>query len=93
MVVLQSIICSCMSKKRRTAPVKPNKELSLLFHEFILNHPPSRVSVHLRSILLDYIGSQLRTGFPVDFDIWIWELSDLFDLLDRAAGQEKTSKL
>ena len=42
------------------------------------------VSRHLRCIVLDYIHSQLDTGLPVDFDIYLQELYDLFALLDTA---------
>lgn len=67
------------------ASLKPNKKLTEEFYRFINSHSPKEVNRHLRLILLDYMGSQVRIGFPLDFNTYLWELSDLFDLLDRAA--------
>ncbi len=65
--------------------LKPSKKLTEEFYQFINSHSPKEVNRHLRLILLDYKSSQVRTGFPLDFNNYLWELSDLFDLLDSAA--------
>ncbi|MGC4035229.1 MAG: hypothetical protein QM764_04645 [Chitinophagaceae bacterium] len=65
--------------------LKPNKKLTDGFYEFINSHSPKEVSRHLRCILLDYMSWQIKTGFPLDFNKYLWELADLFDLLDSAA--------
>lgn len=70
-------------------PQKSSKELTGKFYQFIENHSPVQVSRHLRGILLDYIGHQLNTGLPPDFNIYIWELYDLFELLDYAADEKE----
>ena len=64
---------------------KDRKFISARFHAFLATHPPLQVNRHLRSIFMDYISSQLNTGFPLDFDDYLWELSDLFELMDDAA--------
>ena len=78
-----------MSKKNPSKK-KLSKKLSAKFHDFIINHPPAQVSKHLRCILLDYISAQSKTGFAPDFDVYICELYDLFELLD-AAGERVES--
>ncbi len=64
-----------------------SKTLKEKFREFIENHPPSLVSRHLRGLLLDYMMLQQRIGFPLDFNTCLWELSDLFVLLDCATDE------
>ena len=64
-----------------------SSKLTEKFCEFITQHPPSLFSRHLRSLLLDYIIQKQKTGFPVDFNVHLWELSDLFILLDCAADE------
>jgi hypothetical protein len=66
---------------------KLSRNLSEKFREFITQHPPSRFSRHLRALLLDYMIHQQRIGFPLDFHIQLWELSDLFALLDCAEDE------
>jgi hypothetical protein len=63
---------------------KLNKE----FQNFISNHNPKQVSRHLRIILLEYIEAQLDTGLPVDFRATLWEMNDLFSLLDEAEDMQ-----
>ncbi|HSU26789.1 MAG TPA: hypothetical protein VLJ68_00285 [Chitinophagaceae bacterium] len=67
---------------------KRNKVLTEKFFQFIDHHPPVRVSRHLRNILLDYISHQVETGLPLDFHVYLWELYDLFELLDMAADEQ-----
>jgi hypothetical protein len=54
------------------------------FQEFVHMHAPALVSRHLRCILLDYIRARVNTGLPVDFEIYLEEFYDLFELLDEA---------
>ena len=68
---------------------QPGKDLSEKFREFITQHPPSLFSRRLRHLLLDYMIHQQKIGFPLDFGTCLWELSDLFDLLDCAADEWK----
>ena len=64
-----------------------SRHLTEKFREFITRHSPGLVSRHLRSMLMDYIIAQQKTGLPSDFETRLWELSDLFDLLDCAADE------
>lgn len=73
--------------------LKPSKKLTEEFYQFINSHSPKEVSRHLRLILLDYMSVQVRTGFPLDFNEYLWELSDLFDLLDSAADHLEERKI
>jgi hypothetical protein len=68
-------------------PKKLSRNLSEKFREFIIQHPPTQFSRHLRGLLLDYMINQQRQGFPLDFHIYLWELADLFELLDCAADE------
>jgi len=69
------------------AKKKLGRNLSENFREFITQHPPSGFSRRLRNLLMDYMIHQQKTGFPPDFNIHLWELSDLFELLDCAADE------
>ena len=73
-----------MSRHHSVRQEQSRKRISELFLDYISNHRPRMVSRHLRCIVLDYIHSQLDTGLPVDFDIYLQELYDLFALLDTA---------
>lgn len=66
---------------------KLSRNLSEKFHEFITLHPPSLFSRNLRCLLLDYMIRQQKIGFPADFSTHLWELSDLFRLLDYAEDE------
>jgi hypothetical protein len=70
-------------------PVKRKRsaQLNSKFYEFLEQHSPLQVGRHLRNIFLDYVSNQLRTGLPPDFHIYIWELYDLFALLDIASDE------
>lgn len=71
-----------------TEPTKKlSRDLAEKFREFITEHSPSEVSRHLRSLLLDYMIHQQKTGLPLDFDVYLNELSDLFELLDFASDE------
>jgi hypothetical protein len=71
---------------------KLSKNLTEKFRAFITQHSPSSVNRHLRGLLLDYMIYQQKIGFPSDFDTRLWELSDLFDLLDCAANEWEHAK-
>ncbi|MDP4261631.1 MAG: hypothetical protein Q8941_03805 [Bacteroidota bacterium] len=68
-------------------PQKLSRNLSEKFRDFLIQHPPSGFSRHLRGLLMDYMIAQQMQGFPLDFHICIWELSDFFELLDCAADE------
>lgn len=57
--------------------------------QFCETHYPGRVSSNLRRMLLDYLDNELRIGIPVYLDELLWQLNDLFDLLDLA--QQETA--
>jgi hypothetical protein len=69
-----------------------SKKLTEKFHEFITLHSPVQVSRHLRNLLLDYISNQVKTGLPPEFHIYLWELYDLFDLLDCVADEQENDR-
>ena len=64
-----------------------SKKLHGRFSRFVNSYPPAQVSKHLRCILLDYIHDQMDGGLPLDFDIWLEEFYELFELLDMAAEE------
>lgn len=78
-----------MSKERKK---KIARDLSEQFLNFITQHPPSEFSRRLRNLLLDYMMEQQKIGFPLDFHIHLWELYDLFALLDCAADEWEKQK-
>ena len=80
-----------MVSKPPTKKKRLSKKLSARFYRFFETHPPQRVSCHLRCILLDYLGSQAVNGLPTDFDIYAWELYDLFNLLDEASKEVEST--
>ncbi len=73
-----------MPKKKRVRRKDLKKALFTRFEQFISQHPPAEFSRHLRSVFFDYLSIQVRSGFPADFDIYLGELYDLFELLDYA---------
>ena len=73
-----------MSKSKRVQKKNLNKALLARYKEFLKAHPPAAFSRHLRTVFFDYLSLQVRTGFPLDFDIYLGELYDLFELLDHA---------
>jgi hypothetical protein len=71
------------------APVKhiPKKLSSALQEEtlrFFETHPPAVVSKNLRRILIDYLYRELEIGVPIHLPASLWQLYDLFELLDAA---------
>ena len=76
-----------MSQLESVMNKMPSKKLMARFAAFVNNYPPKSVSKHLRCMLLDYIHSQLDAGLPLDFDVWLEEFYELFEILDLA-GEE-----
>ncbi|NCT76503.1 MAG: hypothetical protein GXC78_18350 [Chitinophagaceae bacterium] len=66
-----------MNKKQR-------KLLRRQFFDFIETHPPGEFNPALRRMLLDYMAREINVGFYTDFDMLLFGLSDLFELLDSA---------
>lgn len=73
-------------------PAKISKALSQKFRSFLINHPPSAFNRRLRALFMDYLIQQEKTGFPLDFNLLLWELSDLFELLDCAEDEWERGK-
>lgn len=69
-----------------------SRKLTEKFREFITNHSPSGFSRHLRCLFFDYLQEQSKKDLPVDFDMYVWELYDLFDLLDCAIDEWENAK-
>lgn len=61
-------------------------EAVTLFIEFA---PPARVSKHLRRILLDYISRE-KDCLPIEFEVYLADMSLLFDLLDTMVELNST---
>jgi hypothetical protein len=70
-----------------------NKKLSpALKHElrrFCETHECERVSHNLRRMLLSYLDYELRVGVPIYLEELLWQLNDLFDLLDTVQQETK----
>ena len=66
--------------KRNTTPDVDAKLISALT-VFLDASPPPRLSKHLRRILLDYISRE-EDCLPIDFDVYLSDLSNLFEFLD-----------
>jgi hypothetical protein len=67
-----------MQKMQRT------KELTDQFYIFLENNPPQLFSRHLRLIFFGYLSFEMNSGITRDLKDHLWEISDLFDLLDYA---------
>jgi hypothetical protein len=59
------------------------KELSRYF----ATHNAAKLSRNLRCMLLDYLAYELRVGVPLYTEELLWQLNDLFELLDLAAQE------
>ena len=73
-----------MSKKMCVGKKELKKDLCARFQSFITIHPPREFNRHLRAVFFDYLTLQAGTGFPADFDLYLGELYDLFELMDYA---------
>ena len=61
---------------------KANKVLRTAAMQFVTDCVPFRFSRNLRKVLLDYI-SQNKDCLPLDFDIYLLDFNNLFELLDK----------
>lgn len=70
------------------APTFKSKKLTPAFAEelcrYFATHNAANLSRNLRCMLLDYLAYELRVGVPLYLDELLWQLNDLFDLLDHA---------
>jgi hypothetical protein len=73
------------------ATTPPKKKLSptlkYQLRRFCETHYPGRVSSNLRRMLLDYLDNELQVGIPCYLEELLFQLNDLFDLLDTAAQE------
>ena len=58
------------------------------FQDFISNHNPKEVNRHLRDMFMEYVNSLHESGLPLDLRHIIWEMNDLFALLDDAEDMQ-----
>lgn len=56
---------------------------------YFATHHAARLSRNLRCMLLDYLAYELRTGVPLYIDELLWQLHDLFELLDVVEEETK----
>ena len=56
---------------------------------YFATHDAARLSRNLRCMLLDYLAYELRTGVPLYIDELLWQLHDLFELLDVVEEETK----
>lgn len=59
-------------------------ELAAALHRFFTTHRAASVGKNLRCMLLDYLACELRIGVPFYLDELLWQLSELFELLELA---------
>ena len=72
-----------MKKDKQPSKLKKNNSvLHTAAMQFIADCAPFRFSRNLRKLLLDYM-SQNKDCLPVDFDIYLLDFSNLFELLDK----------
>jgi hypothetical protein len=73
------------------APLNPAKkfspELSEAFIRYFETHNAAKLYANLRRMLLDYLSAELRVGVPLFLDEFLWQLGDLFELLDTVSGE------
>jgi hypothetical protein len=70
-----------MKSRKQNQPHDINPKLIAAFQVFIDATPPLRLNNHLRRILLDYIARE-KDCLPIDFDVYLFDLSHLFEFLD-----------
>lgn len=68
---------------------KHSNELSGQFFAFIEAHPPRKFSNSLRRMLLDYLAHEVNVGLHTHFDMFLYDLYDLFELMDKAEGYQR----
>jgi hypothetical protein len=72
-------------KSKKTVQISNEADLKLNYQgvfELIESIDSQRTSKSLRTIVLDYISTQ-RNALPIDFDVWLYDFSLLFDILDE----------
>ena len=79
---------STMANKQLT-----EKQISAALKEeitrFFRTHKAGVFSKHLRCMLLDYLAQELRIGVPLYLDELLWQLYELFELLDMAEQETR----
>ncbi len=69
---------------------KLTPELKHALRQFFETHDAERVNSNLRRMLLSSLENELHVGVPFYFDEWLWQVNDLFELLDTAAKETKS---
>lgn len=70
-----------------TTNKKLSSELVAELIQYFSTHNAAKLSRNLRCMLLDYLAYELRVGVPLYTDELLWQLNDLFELLDVAAKE------
>lgn len=77
-----------MKKIKQHVKIKNNNiVLQTAALQFIADCTPFRFSRNLRKLLLDYI-SQNKDYLPVDFDVYLLDFNNLFELLDKIDDEQ-----
>jgi hypothetical protein len=69
---------------------KLTPELKQAFRLFFEIHHPEWVSRNLRRMLLSCLENELKIGVPLYFDEWLWQINDLFELLDTVTKETES---
>lgn len=67
------------------------KDLREQFLSFIHIHPPRKFSNAMRRMLLDYLAREVNIGLHIEFDEFLYDLYDFFELMD--AAEEATARM
>jgi hypothetical protein len=70
-------------------PLKLSPELVQSISRFFFNHDLGRLNRNLRRVLMGYLGAELYPGVPNYLEEMIWQLGELFELIDEAAEETK----
>jgi nucleoid-associated protein YejK len=72
-----------------TTSQKLSPGLKQAVRQYCQTHDMESVNRNLRRMLLDYLNYELRIGVPLYLEELLWQLSDLFELLDVVATETK----
>lgn len=75
---------AAVTNKKKLSP-----ELKQALRCFFETHDAERVSQNLRRMLLACLEHELRVGIPLYFDEMLWQVNDLFELLNVMKEETK----